>query len=169
MEDLDEIHIGPFAHQFINIGTSLSNEEEEYEQVDKLIKNVDLFTQAPSDMSGIDTKMVSHCLTIQLASRLVAQMKQKVSEEKRVVIDEEVRKLSDTVFITKTKHPTWLANMIMLWKTINRWSMFVDFTDMNASYPKDPHLLPNIDRLIDGSSGYRILSFMNTYSGYNQI
>ncbi|MCI21844.1 gag-pol polyprotein, partial [Trifolium medium] len=29
--------------------------------------------------------------------------------------------------------------------------------------------LPNIDRLIDGASGYKTLSFMDAYSGYNQI
>ncbi|GAU29723.1 hypothetical protein TSUD_264590 [Trifolium subterraneum] len=35
--------------------------------------------------------------------------------------------------------------------------------------PKDPYPLPSIDRLIDGASGYKTLSFMDAYSGYNQI
>ena len=34
---------------------------------------------------------------------------------------------------------------------------------------KDPYPLPNIDKLVDGSSGYESLSFMDAYSGYNQI
>jgi hypothetical protein len=45
----------------------------------------------------------------------------------------------------------------------------VDFNDLNKACPKDPYPLPNIDRLIDGPSGYKILSFMDAYSGYNQI
>ncbi|KAK2397192.1 hypothetical protein QL285_058795 [Trifolium repens] len=47
--------------------------------------------------------------------------------------------------------------------------MCVDFTDLNKACPKDPYPLPNIDRLIDGASGYKTLSFMDAYSGYNQI
>ncbi|MCI27562.1 RNA-directed DNA polymerase (Reverse transcriptase), partial [Trifolium medium] len=47
--------------------------------------------------------------------------------------------------------------------------MCVDFTDLNKAYPKDPYPLPSIDRLIDGASGCRTLSFMDAYSGYNQI
>ncbi|POO76490.1 hypothetical protein C1T30_42895, partial [Bacillus sp. MBGLi97] len=42
-------------------------------------------------------------------------------------------------------------------------------TDLNKTCPKDPYPLPNIDALIDAASDYRYLSFMNTYSEYNQI
>jgi hypothetical protein len=47
--------------------------------------------------------------------------------------------------------------------------MCVDFTDLNKACPKDPYPVPNIDRLIDGASGYKTLSFMDAYSGYNQV
>ncbi|MCI67544.1 retrotransposon gag protein, partial [Trifolium medium] len=47
--------------------------------------------------------------------------------------------------------------------------MCVDFIDLNKACPKDPYLLPSIDRLIYGASGYKTLSFMDAYSGYNQI
>lgn len=47
--------------------------------------------------------------------------------------------------------------------------MFIYFTELNISCPNDPYPLLDIDRLIDGSLDYRILSFMDAYSGYNQI
>ncbi|MCI09737.1 gag-pol polyprotein [Trifolium medium] len=47
--------------------------------------------------------------------------------------------------------------------------MCVDFTDLNKACPKDPYPLPSIDRLIDGASGFKTLSFMDAYSGYNKI
>lgn len=47
--------------------------------------------------------------------------------------------------------------------------MCVDFTDLNKAYPKDPYPLPHIDRLINNSSGFTLLSFMDAYFGYNQI
>ncbi|GAU35488.1 hypothetical protein TSUD_384430 [Trifolium subterraneum] len=37
------------------------------------------------------------------------------------------------------------------------------------AYPKDAYPLPNIDKLVDNSSGFKLLSFMDAYSGYNQI
>lgn len=47
--------------------------------------------------------------------------------------------------------------------------MCVDFTNLNSTYPKDSYSLPCIDTLVGRSAGYKILSFMNAYSGYNQI
>ena len=47
--------------------------------------------------------------------------------------------------------------------------MCTDYTDLNKACPKDPYPLPSIDALVDASSGYRYLSFMDAYSGYNQI
>ena len=59
--------------------------------------------------------------------------------------------------------------MVLVRKVNNRWSMFVDFIDMNIVYPKDLFPLSDIDHLIDGSSGYETLSFMDAYSGYKHI
>nr|KYP55813.1 Transposon Ty3-I Gag-Pol polyprotein [Cajanus cajan] len=47
--------------------------------------------------------------------------------------------------------------------------MCIDFTDLNKACPKDSYHLPNIDCLVDGASGYELLSFMDAYSCYNQI
>ncbi|XP_014490737.1 uncharacterized protein LOC106753443 [Vigna radiata var. radiata] len=47
--------------------------------------------------------------------------------------------------------------------------MCVDFTDLNKACPKDNYPLPSIDRLVDGASGHMVLSFLDAYSGYNQI
>ena len=45
----------------------------------------------------------------------------------------------------------------------------MDFIHLNKACPKDSHPLPNINRVMDRASRYRYLSFMDTYSGYNQI
>jgi hypothetical protein len=47
--------------------------------------------------------------------------------------------------------------------------MCVDFTDLNKACPKDSFPLPHIDTLVDSTSGYELLSFMDAFSGYNQI
>jgi hypothetical protein len=81
-----------------------------------------------------------------------------------------VAKLKEAGFIGEIKYPSWLANVVMVKNANGKWRMCVDFTDINKACPKDdPYPLSNIDRLIDGASGYKMLSFMDAYSGYNQI
>ncbi|RDX65070.1 hypothetical protein CR513_56307, partial [Mucuna pruriens] len=57
----------------------------------------------------------------------------------------------------------------MVRKPSGKWRMCTDYTDLNKAFPKDPYPLPSIDRLVDGVAGFALLSFMDAYSGYNQI
>ena len=47
--------------------------------------------------------------------------------------------------------------------------MYVDYTDLNRVCPKDNFPLPKIDQLINSTVGNKLLSFMDAFSGYNQI
>ena len=47
--------------------------------------------------------------------------------------------------------------------------MCVDFTDLNKACPKDSYLFSWIDVLVDSIARYELLSFMDAFSGYNQI
>lgn len=67
-------------------------------------------------MPVIDARVVCHCLAVNTSAKPVAQRKRKVYDEKRVVIDEEVGKLSSVRLITKIKYLTWLANVVLVGK-----------------------------------------------------
>ena len=41
--------------------------------------------------------------------------------------------------------------------------------NLNKACPKDSFPLPRIDQLVDAIAGHELLSFMDAYSGYNQI
>lgn len=45
----------------------------------------------------------------------------------------------------------------------------MDFTDLNKAYPKDSFPMTHMDKLIDATAGHELLSFLDAYSGYNQI
>lgn len=96
-------------------------------------------------------------------------MKRKEMKDKRATISKEVGKLKEVGFIREIKYSNSLANIVMMDKTSKKWWMYVDFTDLNKSYPKDQYPLLIIDRLIDDASEFLVLSFMDAYSGYNQI
>ena len=50
-----------------------------------------------------------------------------------------------------------------------KWKMYVDFTDLNKAYLKDNYPLPQVDVLVDSTAQHQLLSFMDAFSGYNQI
>ena len=72
-------------------------------------------------------------------------------------------------FIREVYYPEWLANVILVKKTNGKWRMCIDFTDLNKACPKDSFLLPRIDQLVDSTAGHKLLTFMDAFSGYNQI
>jgi len=57
----------------------------------------------------------------------------------------------------------------MVKKANEKWRMCVDFTDLNRACPKDSYPLLRIDTLVDSTARHQLLSFMDTFFGYNQI
>ena len=47
--------------------------------------------------------------------------------------------------------------------------MCVDYRDLNRASPKDDFPLPHIDILVDNTAQHKVFSFMDGFSGYNQI
>ena len=82
---------------------------------------------------------------------------------------DEVSKLLAANFIREVYYPEWLANVIMVKKVNGKWRMCVDFTDLNSVCPKDSFPLPRIDQLMDSTARHKFLTFIDAFSGYNQI
>ena len=82
---------------------------------------------------------------------------------------DKLNKLLTTNFIREVYYPEWLANVVMVKKANRKWRMCVDFTDLNNACPKDSFPLPRIDQLVDSTAGHKLLTFMDAFSGYNQI
>ena len=120
-------------------------------------------------MLDIDPSVITHYMNIYPSSKSVRQKKMVFALEKDNAIKEEVQKLTLAKFIREVYNPDWLANVVMVKKANGKWRMCVDFTDLNKAYPKDSYPLPRIDQLVDSTVGHRLFSFMDAFSGYNQI
>ena len=57
----------------------------------------------------------------------------------------------------------------MVKKPNEKWRICIGYIDLNKAYPKDSFPIPRIDQLVDATTGHKLLSFMDAYSGYNQI
>ena len=134
-----------------------------------LRKNQDIFAWSHEDMPGIDPSVIVHRLNINPDSSPVRQKKRVFVQERDKAVAEEIRKLLEAGFIREVYYPDWLANVVMVRKNSGKWRMCVDFTDLNRACQKDSYPLPRIDTLVDSTARHELLSFMDAFSGYNQI
>ena len=84
-------------------------------------------------------------------------------------IKEEVTKQLHVGFIKPVHQAEWIANVVPVTKKDRKGRMCVDFRDLKKAYPKDNFPLPHIDVLVDNTAGSALISFMDGFSGYNQI
>jgi len=150
------------------LGRLLSQEEQD-EVAEVISCHLDVFAWSASDMPGIDPDFLCHHLSMYATVRPMRQRRRKFNEERRLVIREETLKLLSAGHIREIQYPEWLANVVLVKKANGKWGMCVDFTDFNKACPKDSYPLPSIDALVDSASGCKVLSFLDAFSGYNQI
>jgi hypothetical protein len=165
-EPLEEVAVG--EGKVMQIGTCLTHEIREG-LVDFIQRNMDVFTWSHEDMPGISLEDIDHVLNMDPTMKPVKQKIRKFASERVEAIAKEVEKLLKAQFIQEVYYPEWLANVVLVKKFNGKWRMCVDFTDLNKACPKDSFPLPHIDALVDSTSGYGLLSFMDAFSGYNQI
>ena len=92
------------------------------------------------------------------------------SETKMLLkIKEEVKKQLDARFLKMAKYSEWVANIIPVPKKDGKVRMYIDYIDLNRASPKDKFPLPHIDTLVDNTAKNSRFSFMDGFSGYNQI
>ncbi|XP_077242376.1 uncharacterized protein LOC143882870 [Tasmannia lanceolata] len=152
----------------VQIGSSL-DDGARHSLTQFLQDNADVFAWAPTDMPGINPEVSSHRLGVDPTCRPVKQKKRHFALERQMAIREEVERLLRADFIREIQYPDWLANVVLVKKANGKWRTCVDFTDLNKACPKDSYPLPKIDQLIDATAGHELLSFMDAFSGYNQI
>ncbi|GAU22605.1 hypothetical protein TSUD_135050 [Trifolium subterraneum] len=105
-----------------------------------LRENVELFAWSAAEMPGIDPEVTCHQLTIDRRASAVVQRRRKQSPEKAEAARKAIKDLLEANFIAEAQ-----------------------------ACLKDAYPLPNLDKLVDNSSGFKLLSLMDAYSGYNQI
>jgi len=163
----------------INLGTEEDKKEVRIEasldltvkkRIIKLLKEyVDVFAWSYRDILGLDTNIVVHRLPLKPECMPVKQKLRRTHSDMALKIKEEVQKQIDAGFLVTSKYPQWLANIVPVPKKDGKVKMCVDYRDLNKASPKDDFPLPHIDVLVDSTAKSKVFSFMDGFSGYNQI
>ena len=152
----------------IGIGAGLDSVFKE--GLTKLLREyADIFAWSPKEMPGLDESLAMHKLSVYKDAKPKMQRRRNFAPDRQKAIDDEIDKMLDADLICEVTYPQWVANVVLVKKPNGKWRVCVDYTDLNAACPKDPYPLPSIDQLIDATAGHLMLSFMDAFSGYNQI
>uniref|UniRef100_A0A2N9INS0 RNA-directed DNA polymerase n=1 Tax=Fagus sylvatica TaxID=28930 RepID=A0A2N9INS0_FAGSY len=169
-EELEVIDLSsdPSVHKPVSISASLSAEERMH-LVELLKEYQDVFAWQYDEIPGIDPKLVAHSLNVEPGTKPVVQPMRTFHPEVEAQITQEVKKLLSAGFIKPIQHPRWLSNIVPVKKKNGQIRCCVDFRNLNKACPKDEFPLPNMDLLIDSAAGHAMFSFIDGFSGYNQI
>ena len=119
-------------------------------------------------MPSIDPSVITHHLNVHPSFKPVRQKKRVFAPERDNAIKEEVQKLTLAKFIREVYYPDWLAKVVMVKKTNGKWRICVDFIDLNKACLKTVIHCPALTNWWI-LRRHRLLSFMDAFSGYNQI
>jgi len=168
-EDVETINLGEEDEEKeVKIGTNMT--EETREKLHTLLRKFkDVFAWLYQDMPGLDSDRVQHRLPLKPECPPIKQKLRRMKTKVFLKIKEEVEKQFNAGFLTVAKYPQWVANAVPVPKKDGKVRMCVDYRDLNRASPKDDFPLPHIDTLVDNTTTSSLFSFMDEFSGYNQI
>ena len=167
-EELERVPLDDDPKHLAYIGSKLTKDLKGH-LVQFLRQNRDIFAWKQADMSGIFPAIITHKLNTNPSFKPVKQKRRSFAPERQKAINEEVSKLLQAGAIREVEYPEWLANVVLVKKANGKWRLCIDFTNINKACPKDNFPLPRIDLIVDSTAGHELLSFMDAFSGYNQI
>jgi len=87
----------------------------------------------------------------------------------REIVKEELQKFLDVGFIYPISDSEWVSPLVIVPKKNGKWRVCADYRALNKATQKDHFPLPFIDQVLDSLSGKKFFSFLDGFSGYNQI
>uniref|UniRef100_A0A2N9G7Q9 RNA-directed DNA polymerase n=1 Tax=Fagus sylvatica TaxID=28930 RepID=A0A2N9G7Q9_FAGSY len=152
----------------VKIGTRCATEQKEA-LIALLREFHEIFAWSYQDMPGLDTDIVVHKIPLKPECKPVKQALRRMKPEVILKIKEEVEKQLKAGFLSTVTYSDWVANIVPVPKKDGKVRMCVDYRDLNRASPKDNFPLPHIDTLVDNTATNVVFSFMDGFSGYNQI
>lgn len=112
---------------------------------------------------------MTHNLVVHEDAKLIQQKRIPIHSKYYYIVKKGNEKYHKEGFIDPIDYSSWLENIILTLKPNGEIRYCKNFRDLNKAYPKDNFPLTHIDIIMDSTIGHEILSFMYTFSSYNQI
>lgn len=168
-DPLEEVNLGELENPKMVYVSTLLAKEFKQELISLLREYIDCFAWDYDDMPGLSRELVEHRLPIKEDFKPFMQPARRMSKEVELKIKEEIEILLRAKFIRPVRYTEWLSNIVSVMKKNVKIRICIDLRDLNYATPKDVYIMSVADMLIDSVAKHELLSFMDGFSGYNQI
>lgn len=120
-------------------------------------------------MKGISPKTCIHQLYIQENCKPIRQPQRRMNPNLREIVKEELQKLLNVNFIYPISDSQWVSPLVIVPKNNGKWRVCIDYRELNKATLKYHFPFPFIEQVLDTLAGKKYFSFLDGFSGYNQI
>eukprot|EP00253_Pinus_taeda_P006581 PITA_06581 len=152
----------------LNMNANLTPDQE-IKLVNLLQKYKGAFAWDYPDMKGIDPQLCTHHIYIEKDARPVRQPQRGLNPHLKEIVKAKLQKLLNVNFIYPISDSKWVSPLVVVPKKNGKWRICVDYRELNKATQKDHFPLPFIDQVLDTLAGKKFFSFLDGFSGYNQI
>ena len=129
----------------------------------------DVFAWEHADLKGVDPKVCQHKIPLIPDAKPIRLQRYRMNPNYAKKVKEEIDNLLKAGFIAEVESSDWLFPIVVVPKKNGKLRVCVDYRKLNAQTVKDPFPLPFTDMMLDEVAGHQMYSFMDGYSGYNQL
>jgi hypothetical protein len=165
-ETTELVEISPGKPLYIN---SSLEPEQKTQVIEMLQRQFDVFAWDYADMKGIHPDTCTHHIYTNDQIRPVRQPQRRMNPTLKDIVKEELQKLLRANLIYPISDSQWVSPLVIVPKKNGKWRICVDFRELNKATHRDYFPLPFIDQVLDTLSGKKYFSFLDGFSGYNQI
>jgi hypothetical protein len=155
----------------------ISNDIKGEERADyaRIVKDYsDVFAWAPTDLEGIPAELGEHAIDLQEGAVPLRQRQYRLNPRYSLMVKEEIDRLLEAGFIYPVNNSEWVSPIVVVPKKVRadgkvKIRVCQDFRKLNSATKKDYFPLPFTDIILDHVAGHQWYSFLDGFSGYNQV
>ncbi|KAL3681519.1 hypothetical protein R1sor_024475 [Riccia sorocarpa] len=173
----------PIEDEFIKLNISYGDSEPRYINVSANIpvdqlptfqelfrEYRDIFAYTYKELLGVDPNRCQHRIPLREGSRFVVSKPYRLNPYMADLVKKELDKLLECDFIYPSEETEWASPILIVpKKDTGKIQVCVDFRSLNQQTIPDAFPIPFTDMLLDEVVGSEMFSFMDGFSGYNQI
>ncbi|KAL3687533.1 hypothetical protein R1sor_013842 [Riccia sorocarpa] len=121
-------------------------------------------------MKGIPPTLGEHRIDLNEGATPIRQRQYRINPKYSILVRDEIDKYLKAGIIFPVLSSEWVSPIVIVpKKKTGKIRVCQDFRKLNAATKKDHHPLPFIDSILDHVAGHQRYSFLDGFSGYNQV
>ena len=128
-----------------------------------------MFAWSYKDLKGVDPAVCQHTIPLQDDAKPSRQRPYLYNKNYKMKIEEEINRLREAGFIYEIEHTEWVSPLVVVPKKNGKLRVCVNLKKVNAATIRDHYPLPITDHVLERVAGAEAYSFLDGFSGYNQL